>query len=224
MTAPFRYDVVEMTEQELATERTVFGGLAQSVRELSEASLRTTVAEQEATAIRSEIDALTTRLRAAQMPGSFGVQVTSAGDVRGHGNAVVGLRNPIAVPLKIERSGTGRAWSEFELNALYEGPPSMVHGGVLALVLDQIFGETAADGGTPGMTGTLTLRYKKNTRLGKCSAEAWIDRREGVKTYVHGVMRDADGEVTVEADGIFILPRWAREALARHESAPPRFE
>jgi acyl-coenzyme A thioesterase PaaI-like protein len=224
MAAPFQYDVVDLTEDQLAEERRVYGGLAQSVRDLAEASLRSTVAPGEAEAVRAEVEALTARLRAHQIEGSFGVSLTRGGGVRGYGNAVVGLRNPIAVPLDIQRSPEGRAWADFELNALYEGPPGNVHGGVLALVLDQIFGEAAAAGGTPGMTGTLSLRYVKHTPLGRCSAEAWIDRRDGVKTYVHGVLRNAEGDVTVEADGIFILPRWAREQLEGAGIRPPRFE
>jgi acyl-coenzyme A thioesterase PaaI-like protein len=224
MAAPFQYDVVELSEEELAEERRVYGGLSQSVRELAEASLRSTVEPGEAEKITAEIQALTERLRTSQIDGSFGVSLTRGGGVRGYGNAVVGLRNPIAVPLQIERSPEGRAWAEFELNALYEGPPTNVHGGVLALVLDQVFGEAAAAGGTPGMTGTLSLRYVRNTPLGRCSAEAWIDRRDGVKTYVHGTLRDADGEVTVEGEGIFILPRWAREQLEGAGIRPPRFE
>lgn len=222
MSAPFHYETVDLSPDELAAERAVFGGLAQGVRELAEACVRTTVPSEVADEVRAEVEKLTARLRASMLPGSFGVNVTSGGAVRGHGNAVVGMRNPIAVPLQIERSDAGRAWADFELNALYEGPPTMVHGGVAALVLDQIFGEAAAAGGTPGMTGTLTLRYRKNTPLGRCSAEAWIDHREGVKTYVHGVLRDAEGTVTVEGEGIFILPRWAREAA---DGQPPaRFE
>lgn len=201
MSAPFSYDEVEMSDTEIEIENRIFGGLAQSIRELSEASLLSTVDPEAADDVRREIDALTERLRAERIPGSFGVSVTSSGGVRGHGNAVVGMRNPNAVPLKIELSGTGRAWSKFHLNALFEGPPTMVHGGAVALVLDQIFGEAAADGGTPGMTGTLTLRYLKNTPLGDCSAEAWIDHHEGVKTIVHGVMRDAEDVVTVEGQG-----------------------
>jgi acyl-coenzyme A thioesterase PaaI-like protein len=224
MPAPFQYDVVDLTEDQLAEERRVYGGLAQAVRDLAEASLRSTVDPDEAEAIRAEIDALAQRLRKSQIDGSFGVSLTRGGGVRGYGNAVVGLRNPIAVPLHIERSPEGRASADFELNALYEGPPGTVHGGVLALVLDQVFGEAAAAGGTPGMTGTLTLRYVKNTPLGRCSAEAWIDHREGVKTYVHGVLRNADGEATVEGEGIFILPRWAREQLEGAGIRPPRFE
>ncbi len=221
---PVQYTVVEMDEAELEQERVVFGGLADSVRALADASLRTTVQPEVATEVRAEIDRLTARLAAEQIPGNFGVSLSSSGMVRGHGNAVVGLRNPVAVPLHIEKSEDGRAWSSFHLGALYEGPPGCVHGGVLALVLDQLLGEAGAAGGAPGMTGTLTLRYEQNTPLGDCSAEAWIDRVEGVKTFVVGELRRADGETTVRAEGIFILPRWARDALAEQHRKPPRFE
>ena len=221
---PFEYRVVDLSADELAAEREVFGGLAQSIRELSEASLRTTVDPEVAASVRKQIDELTAQLRASQVDASYGVTLTPDGKVLAYGNAVVGMRNPIAVPLSIERDPSGRAKASFHLNALYEGPPTMVHGGVIALVLDQIFGEAASAGGTPGMTGTLTLRYLKNTPLGDVSAEAWIDRREGVKTFVHGVMRNADGEETVRAEGVFILPRWAREAMAKDEATPSQFE
>lgn len=218
------YTVVEMTPEELADERALFGGLAESVRALAEASLRTTVAADVVAEVQNDIDRLTARLRKEQIPGPFGVSLSSDGTVRGYGNAVVGLRNPIAPPLVIDKSDEGRAWSTFHLGALYEGPPGMVHGGVVALVLDQLLGEAAAAGGSPGMTGTLSLRYEQNTPLGECSGEAWIDRVEGVKTIVKGELRRGDGETTVRAEGIFILPRWAREALEEHHQKPPRFE
>ena len=221
---PFEYRVVDTPAEELAENAEVFGGLAQSIRELSEASLRTTVDPAVAIAARKQIDELTAQLRAEQIEGSYGVSLTPDGKVLAYGNAVVGLRNPIAVPLSMQRDPSGRAKASFHLNALYEGPPTMVHGGVIALVLDQVFGEAASAGGTPGMTGTLTLRYLKNTRLGDVSAEAWIDRREGVKTFVHGVMRNADGEETVRAEGVFILPKWAREAIEKSETTPSQFE
>ena len=96
-----------------------------------------------------------------------------------------------------------------------------MHGGVSALVLDQVLGEAAGAGGKPGMTGTLTLRYRRGTPLGDVRAEAHIDRVEGVKTFVVGHLADAEG-VTVEAEGIFILPRWARPPAAEDE--PARFE
>lgn len=220
---PFDYAVVDMSEEELAFEQEVFGGLAASVRRLSDATLRTTVDAETVVAVRKQVDELTALLTASQIPGNFGVLVTSGGRVRGHGNAVVGMRNPIAVPLHITQDrDKGTASADFELNALYEGPPGMVHGGVAALVLDQVCGEAAAAGGSPGMTGTLTLRYRRPTPLGACSATAWLDRAEGAKTIVKGELRRADGEVTVEVEGVFILPRWAREQIEK--SGPPQYE
>ncbi len=224
MRPPVDYTVVEMTADDLEHERVVFGGLAQSVRSLAEASLRTTVPDDVVAEVQAEIERLTARLRTEQIPGHFGVSLSSQGKVRGYGNAAVGLRNPIAPPLEIDKSDDGRSWSSFHLGALYEGPPGMVHGGVVALVLDQLLGEAAAAGGSPGMTGTLTLRYEQNTPLGDCSGEAWIDHVDGVKTLVKGELRRADGDTTVRAEGIFILPRWAREALEEHHRKPPRFE
>lgn len=225
MAAPFNYQVLDLTDEQLEAENAVFGALADAVRRLNEATLRTTVDRDTVDDVRRQVEELTTRLEKSMIPGSFGVAITRSGRVRGYGNAVVGLRNPLAVPLEVVQDKTaGSASADFELNALYEGPPGQVHGGVVALVLDQVLGEAAAAGGTPGMTGTLTLRYLLNTPLGACSAAAWVDRREGVKTIVKGELRRADGTVTVTAEGIFILPRWAREEMAANGGTPPQYE
>jgi acyl-coenzyme A thioesterase PaaI-like protein len=218
------YRVVEMSEAEVAQEREVLGGLARSVRSLVDATLRSTIDLEEIAEIREAVDALTSRLQREQIEGAFGVSFTPDGTVRGHGNAVVGLRNAVAVPLEIHKDADGRATSSFTLGAVYEGPPGCVHGGVLALLLDQVLGECASASGSPGMTGTLTLRYLRPTPLGDCSIETWVDRVEGVKTFVHGEFRRADGRPTVEVEGIFILPKWAREALEKDGHPPPRFE
>jgi acyl-coenzyme A thioesterase PaaI-like protein len=224
MEPSLNYTATEMSPEELEHERVVFGGLADSVRALADASLRTTVAAEVVAEVQVQVDRATARLREELIPGSFGVSMSSTGHLRDHGNAVVGLRNPIAPPLVIDRSPDGRAWSSFSLGALYEGPPGLVHGGVAALVLDQMLGVAASAGGSPGMTGTLSLRYEQGTPLGGCSAEAWIDRVEGVKTIVKGELRRADGACTVRAEGIFILPRWARDALEQQRQKPSRFE
>lgn len=223
--APFEYRTVDMTDEEFAAEQALYGTLTDALRRLNEVSLRTTVAPALIAEATREVEAITARLEAEMIPANFGVVVTNNGKVRGYGNTVVGLRNPLAPPLTIVQDRVkGGASSEFFLNALYEGPPGKVHGGVLALVLDQIFGEAAAAGGTPGMTGTLTLRYRKPTALGACSAAAWVDSTEGIKTIVRGELRDAEGEVTVEAEGLFILPRWARDQIAANNEAPPQYE
>jgi acyl-coenzyme A thioesterase PaaI-like protein len=87
-----------------------------------------------------------------------------------------------------------------------------VHGGVSALVLDQMLGEAATEGLSKArFTGTITVKYLRGTPLGPLRSDAWIGRSEGTKAIAHGTISDAEG-VTVEAEGIFIEPAWAREA------------
>ena len=73
------------------------------------------------------------------------------------------------------------------------------------------------------MTARLTLSYRRPTPLGDISMEAWLDQTDGVKTTIKGHLKDADGNVTVEAEGLFILPRWARES-GGWPNRPPTFE
>ena len=71
------------------------------------------------------------------------------------------------------------------------------------------------------MTGTLTRALPPRGRpLGALRGEAHVDRVEGIKTYVVGHIADAEG-ICVEAEGVFILPRWARGEPGRR---PTKFE
>ena len=110
----------------------------------------------------------------------------------------------------VERSQGGGVFTDFHLGAAYEGPPGHVHGGVAALVLDHILGAAASSPEKPRLTGTITLRYLRITRLGQLHAEARITRTDGVKTFTAGHLADDEG-ITVEAEGVFIQPRWSRD-------------
>ncbi|OBK78692.1 PaaI family thioesterase [Mycobacterium sp. 1274761.0] len=200
----------DLTSEDVDRMRAVYEPLAESVRELIDATIRTEVGAADIAAAQAEIDAVTARLRAQQIDGAFGVRYTTAGERMAWGNPAVGIRNPIAPPLVIHRDGDGGAFTDFVMGAAYEGPPGHVHGGVSALILDHLLGEVASDGITPRFTGTITMRYLRTTRLGPLHAEARIDRTEGVKTFVVGHLADDEG-ITVEAEGVFITPRWARE-------------
>jgi acyl-coenzyme A thioesterase PaaI-like protein len=207
----------DLDPSEIERQRALYGPLTQSVRDLLDATIRTTVDDEEIRRAQADIEAVVARLRASQLDGPYGVRFGAEGRGRPWGNTVVGLRNAAAPPLIVDHDDEGNAWSDFHLGAAYEGPPGLVHGGVSAMILDQMLGEAAGAGGKPGMTGTLTLRYRRATPLGDLRAEAWIDRSEGVKTWAKGHLVGPEG-VTVEAEGVFILPRWAREAIARHQA------
>lgn len=204
------YEVMSADEHDRLTA--VYGPLTDAVRELIDATIRTEADEdaiwQARTAIRTATDALRGRVRDESQVVRYAVD----GRPVVWSNAVIGLRNPIAPPLTIKHDDDRtRCWSEFTLNAAYEGPPGLVHGGVCALILDHVLGEAASEGLTkPLFTGTITVRYVRGTPLGRLRAEAAVERTEGFKTFVSGHLSDAEG-ITAEAEGIFIQPAWARE-------------
>jgi hypothetical protein len=204
------FTLENISAEDLQRLRAVYEPLAQSVRELIDATIRTEVDAAVVAAAKAEIDSATARLRRKQVDGSFGVRYLKSGERMAWGNAVIGIRNPMAPPLVIQRDDSGKTWSDFHLGAGYEGPPGHVHGGVAALLLDHLLGEAASDGINPRLTGTISFHYVRATRLGDLHAEAVTTRTDGVKTYATGHLADDEG-VTVEAEGVFIQPRWARD-------------
>lgn len=200
----------DWSEADVAGLRRIYEPLAESVRELVDATIRTEADAATVAAVKADIDAAVGRLRQRQMPGAFGVRRTAYGDSVGWGNAVIGIRNALAPPLHTRLDDNGRVQADFELGAAYEGPPGHVHGGVSALILDHVLGEAASPDRTPRFTGSITVRYLRATALGALHVEAVRTRTEGVKTYCAGRISDAEG-VTVEAEGVFITPRWLRD-------------
>lgn len=204
------FTVENLSGEDVERLRAVYEPLTQSVRDLIDATIRSEVDADAVAAAKAEIDSATARLRSDQRDGTFGIRLLTSGEKMAWGNVAIGVRNPIAPPLVINHDASGKAWCDFHLGAAYEGPPGHVHGGVAALVLDHILGEAASDGANPRFTGTISLRYVRATRLGRLHAEATITRTDGVKTFAIGHLADEEG-VTVQAEGVFILPRWARE-------------
>ena len=204
------FPVENLSAEDVERLRGIYEPLTKSVRELIDATIRTQMDGDAVAAAKAEIDAATTRLRSRQLEGSFGVRFGSDGDQMPWGNVVIGMRNPVAPPLSFATSDDGGVSADFTLGAAYEGPPGHVHGGVAALILDHALGDAASSPDKPRLTGTITIRYRRMTPLGDLHVEAAIVRTEGVKTYAAGHLADAHG-VTVEAEGVFIQPRWARD-------------
>ncbi len=201
----------QLSDAEIQREADLYGPLTDSVRELIAATLQTEVGEPDVRRAKALIEEAASLLQARAIPGPYGVRWGASGWKRGWGNAADGFRNAVAPPLNVRTDPDGRTWADFHLGPQYEGPAGLTHGGVSALILDQVLGDCAVASGNPGMTGTLSLRYRKPTPLGDLHAEARFDRLDGVKAIVKGHIADAEG-ICVEAEGIFILPRWAREA------------
>jgi acyl-coenzyme A thioesterase PaaI-like protein len=122
---------------------------------------------------------------------------------------IIGPDNPLAVPVRVSLDGRD-VTGEVTFPSAYEGPPGCVHGGVIAETFDEMLGVANLASGTAGMTGTLTVRYRKPTPLrAPLRIEARTDRVEGRKVFASARMYAGD-TLTAEADGIFISVGLAR--------------
>jgi hypothetical protein len=185
--------------------------VAAALRELDEVLVSSTppVADLHALAARLE----DTARDFARHPRLFGrlafVQSGSHGNFRqiAHElNPLSGISNPLAPPLNIWIDGA-EAHGRATLGWVYEGPPGSVHGGYVAALFDQFMGMAQAIGGQPGMTGTLSIRYRRRTPLNtELHLHGRVTGIEGRKTFVLATLH-ADGELTAECEGTFVRPQ-----------------
>jgi len=117
---------------------------------------------------------------------------------------MIGLANPLAPPITIGRAGERSAIASVRFGSAYEGPPGCVHGGFVAAAFDEVLGFVQSLGGNPGMTARLTVHYRRPTPLHtELLFEGELVRIEGRKIYTEARVRAA-GEVTAEAEGLFV--------------------
>ena len=127
---------------------------------------------------------------------------------------MIGFANPISPPVEVwavhgedgQREIRGRVTFDYP----FEGPPTCVHGGVIAELFDELLGLSNILVGVGAMTGTLTIRYRRPTPLlAPLELAARHTGRDGRKVFAWGGLYH-DGELTAEAEGVFILVEFGR--------------
>jgi acyl-coenzyme A thioesterase PaaI-like protein len=109
------------------------------------------------------------------------------------------------------------------------GHDGIIHGGLLATLLDEILARTAIANlpDKVGVTALLTLNYRAPTRADQfIIVRTFLKEAKGRKATVTGHVEDLDGTVLVEAAGTFVQPRYAKllntEALKQAMGEPPK--
>ena len=119
---------------------------------------------------------------------------------------LVGSVSPLS-PLATWTFDAGVVDLRVRFGAAYEGPPGHLHGGFVALVFDELLAMATVLTGESGLTGKLSVRYRRPTPLhDELRCNAWIERREGRRIVAKGMIR-ADGEITAEAEALFVKMR-----------------
>jgi hypothetical protein len=196
-------------ETEVRERRKAVHELGEALRELTGAAVSTEVDAETLREVAEQVRGLVPPLSAAnRVRGQMATVDEGARRLRIY-NPAIGPGNPVAPPMKVEH-GDGQAVGTCTLGLAYEGPPSYVHGGVSAMLLDQILGHAHAAAGAPaGMTVKLSLRYRRPVPL--CTPlriVGEIDEQDGRWTKSRATVATAEhpDHVLVEADGAFVVP------------------
>ena len=121
---------------------------------------------------------------------------------------LIGFANAVAPPVEVwavlGEGGRREIRGRVTFGYAYEGPPTCVHGGVIAELFDELLGISNIVVDQGAMTGTLTIRYRKPTPLlAPLELVARHTGRDGRKVYAWGGIYHR-GELTAEAEGTFV--------------------
>lgn len=212
--------VLAQTDAEISPRRAALRRIAAANRTLIEDMVGTAVEPDDLDRVAEELEALAARFRRDDRPRSMYEGMAEAAMSGGDFGAffdhspLIGLANPLAPPV-IMTFGDQLVTGRVTFGSVYEGPPGCVHGGFVAAAFDEVLGSAQTFSGSPGMTARLTVNYRKPTPLhAPLVIEGRFDRKDGRKVYTSGQIL-VDGEVTAEAEGLFVSIDGARfRALA----------
>lgn len=129
-----------------------------------------------------------------------------------------GRRNPSGLQLTFRREGD-RIVADYQPRQTFQGFPGVLHGGVLATMLDETMSRTGAMRQEWLMTGKLEIRYRRPAPMNK-PLRVWgeiLRERKGAIDAT-GAVELLDGTVLAEARGMFLrLPeKVASEAVSEY--------
>lgn len=118
---------------------------------------------------------------------------------------VCGQKNEHGLKLRFQLVGEDRIRTEFTPEKRFQGFKDIVHGGIVATVLDEVMVDVAYLRGILAVTSKLEVRLKKPAKVGeKLLFEARILKERGRLLDVEARACKEDGTVIASAKGVLI--------------------
>lgn len=121
-----------------------------------------------------------------------------------------GHENSNGLKLKFKVQQDGSVSAVFDCSTQMQSYPSVLHGGVIAALLDSAMANALFAIGIVAVTATLEIRYLAPTTTGRFAVvRAWTETANAHPLYLQRAELVQDGKVVVEAKAKFL----ARDAL-----------
>lgn len=134
-------------------------------------------------------------------------------EVTPHGCFVCGDLNDQGLHVAL-RVGGGRAWTQLVLTSRHEGWAGVIHGGIIAALLDEVMGWALFQQDCWGVTAQLGVRYKAPVTVGqRVRVEGWVTEvhRRILRTAGH-VLDAATGDVLCTGEATYMAATAAQRA------------
>ncbi|HEX4643763.1 MAG TPA: PaaI family thioesterase [Candidatus Acidoferrales bacterium] len=115
--------------------------------------------------------------------------------------------NPRGMRLEFERDDERqRIVGRFRLGNEYQGGSGYLHGGIIALLLDEAMGKAARFYAEHAVTAELSVKYKRPIPAdSEIIVEGFVTRRDGRQLYHEGEIRNEAGELMARGEGRFVM-------------------
>lgn len=120
---------------------------------------------------------------------------------------VCGLENPFGLHLHFYDDGQGRVSAEYSVHERFQGYPGIVHGGIIASMLDEVVGRTlmAGDPNHFFVSAKLTIRYRNAVPTCQpLKLSGWLIKDRGRTALAKAELRLPDGSIGAEAEAILV--------------------
>jgi len=120
---------------------------------------------------------------------------------------VCGLDNPFGLHLRFYDIGPGEVTAEITIPNSYQGYPGVVHGGIVAAMLDEAAGRAHMGGDPPRFmfTARLEIQYRKNVPIGQpLRLVGLAGKTKGRTAASSSAIYDADGLLLAEAEALMV--------------------
>jgi uncharacterized protein (TIGR00369 family) len=99
-----------------------------------------------------------------------------------------------------------RIVGRFCLGEEYQGGSGFLHGGIIALLLDEAMGKATRFHAEHAVTAELRVEYKRPIRANtEIVVEGFVARRDGRQLYHKGEIRNEAGDLLARGEGRFVI-------------------
>jgi uncharacterized protein (TIGR00369 family) len=118
-----------------------------------------------------------------------------------------GGANPHGMKLAFEaNTETGHVTGRFKIGADFQGSYGILHGGIIAVLLDEAMGKLCRLSDVRAVTAELNVEYLRPIRVDhEIIVEAHQTKREGRELFHQGEIREVSGRVLARGRGRFVI-------------------